>query len=168
MSKEIDDGIKKRKISVRRKKDGFVVSIDGFPYLIEDGKILPDGRLEFTYGGKTHKIFVAQEGENSFIKFNGKTYRLKEVEEVEGISSQSSESSLEAPLPGKITKILVKPGDVVTAKQQLIILEAMKMEHIISAPYAGTVKKVLFKVNDQVKEGQALVELEPMDKIEHK
>jgi len=55
-----------------------------------------------------------------------------------------------SPMPGKVVKVLVKPGDAVAAGQGVAVVEAMKMENEIRAPRAGTVHAV------HVKEGQAV------------
>ncbi|MFW9928833.1 MAG: acetyl-CoA carboxylase biotin carboxyl carrier protein subunit [Candidatus Thorarchaeota archaeon] len=166
MAKSIDDGNKKRKVDIRKKKDGYVIIIDEFPYLIEKAQMLPDGRIEFTIDGNTHRAVVVREGNDSHVLFDGQTFKLKDVDEQLIKSQEDLDSSLNAPMPGRITKILVNEGDIVKPKQQLLILEAMKMEHIISAPYAGTVEKIFFKVNDQVKDGQNLIKLDPIDKMD--
>ena len=66
---------------------------------------------------------------------------------------------VEAPLPGTITKVLVKPGQVLKAGETVCMMEAMKMENSITVEFAGTVKSVLVEVGAQVQSGQALVEL---------
>ena len=47
-----------------------------------------------------------------------------------------------APMPGRITKVLVKRGDAVAARQGLVVVEAMKMENELRSPRAGTVADV--------------------------
>ena len=64
-----------------------------------------------------------------------------------------------APLPGTITQITVKVGDVIKAGDQVLLMEAMKMENSITAEQAGTVKAILVEAGNQVQSGQALVEL---------
>lgn len=71
----------------------------------------------------------------------------------------ASASSVVAPLPGLILKILVKPGETVKAGQNLVIMEAMKMENDVQAPVDATVKSVLVREGDSVNEGDALIEL---------
>jgi len=66
---------------------------------------------------------------------------------------------VEAPLPGTITKVLVKPGHALKAGETVCMMEAMKMENSITVEFAGTVKSVLVEVGAQVQSGQALVEL---------
>jgi len=63
-------------------------------------------------------------------------------------------------MPGTVTKIVVKVGDVVKEDDELIILEAMKMENPIVADAGGTVKEILVKEKDKVKANQTLVVLE--------
>ncbi|HCI46040.1 MAG TPA: 3-methylcrotonyl-CoA carboxylase, partial [Rhodospirillaceae bacterium] len=67
---------------------------------------------------------------------------------------------LGAPMPGKVTAVLVEAGAKVEAGTPLLVLEAMKMEHVIKAPAAGTVTDLPFAVGDQVMEGAALVAFE--------
>jgi len=65
-----------------------------------------------------------------------------------------------APMPGKIVKLMVKVGDTVQPKQQVVIVEAMKMENPVVAKAQGTVKAVNFAVGDQVPTDKPIVELE--------
>ncbi len=67
---------------------------------------------------------------------------------------------VEAPMPGNIFKIQVKPGDAITKGQSVIILEAMKMENNIASDYAGTVKRIFIKEGASVQAGAKLIEIE--------
>jgi len=62
-----------------------------------------------------------------------------------------------APLPGTITEIKVKEGDVVKSGDTVVILEAMKMQNNIEAECAGTVTSVAVSKGDTVLEGSVLV-----------
>ncbi|WP_160153151.1 sodium-extruding oxaloacetate decarboxylase subunit alpha [Microbulbifer sp. ALW1] len=64
---------------------------------------------------------------------------------------------VKAPLAGNIFKVLVKPGDQVAEGQNIVILEAMKMETAVSAPRAGTVTGISTKEGDSVAVGDALL-----------
>jgi biotin carboxyl carrier protein len=55
-----------------------------------------------------------------------------------------------APMPGKIVRVLVKPGEEVEAGQGIVVVEAMKMQNAVRSPKGGTVERVL------VAEGQAV------------
>jgi biotin carboxyl carrier protein len=63
-------------------------------------------------------------------------------------------------MPGTIAEILVNVGDKVQADDELIILEAMKMENPICAPAAGTVKEIKVNEKDKVDANQVLIVLE--------
>jgi acetyl-CoA carboxylase biotin carboxyl carrier protein len=65
-----------------------------------------------------------------------------------------------APMPGKIKEIIVKVGDAVKEDDEILILEAMKMENPIVADGDGTVKEIKVKVGDKVTGNQVLVVLE--------
>jgi biotin carboxyl carrier protein len=65
-----------------------------------------------------------------------------------------------APMPGTIAEILVEVGNNVKVDEELIILEAMKMENPICAPSDGTVKEIKVKEKDKVDTNQVLVILE--------
>lgn len=64
-----------------------------------------------------------------------------------------------APLPGTVTEVLVKVGDKVSAGQNVLKLEAMKMENCITAESAGTVKAVRVQKGAQVQGGDVLIEM---------
>lgn len=64
-----------------------------------------------------------------------------------------------APLPGTVTKLVLKVGDAVNVGDTVLLMEAMKMENNITSEYAGTIKAILVEAGAQVQSGQALVEL---------
>ena len=64
-----------------------------------------------------------------------------------------------SPMPGTVMKITTAVGQHVVKDQELLILEAMKMESPIYAPCDGTVASILVKESDAVVEGQVLVQL---------
>ena len=65
-----------------------------------------------------------------------------------------------APMPGTIVDIMVAVGDGVEEDQELMVLEAMKMENPIFAPANGTVKEIKVKVGDKVESDAVLMTLE--------
>ena len=72
----------------------------------------------------------------------------------------AEQSSLTAPMPGTVIKVLVAPGDRVEPRQTLLVLEAMKMETPVVSPYGAVVKAVHVAEGDRVAGNQLLVELE--------
>jgi len=65
-----------------------------------------------------------------------------------------------APMPGKIVRVPVRPGDTVDARQPVVVIEAMKMENALSAGRAGIVREVLVQEGMSVEAGRPLVVLE--------
>ena len=64
---------------------------------------------------------------------------------------------VKAPMPGKILEVLVKVGDPVKEDDEIVMLEAMKMENPIYAPAGGPVKEVRVKANDSVDTDQVMI-----------
>jgi biotin carboxyl carrier protein len=66
---------------------------------------------------------------------------------------------LVASMPGRVVKIAVVQGQQVTAHQPLVVLEAMKMEHVVEAPYPGVISDLGVTVGQQVRGGARLLTL---------
>jgi biotin carboxyl carrier protein len=66
-------------------------------------------------------------------------------------------------MPGVATDVRVAQGDQVKARQVLVVLEAMKMEHHITAPVDGTVSELFVGTGAQVQNGEVLLVLDPID-----
>jgi acetyl/propionyl-CoA carboxylase alpha subunit len=69
-------------------------------------------------------------------------------------------STLTAPMPGTVIKVLAEPGARVAARQPLVVLEAMKMETPLVSPYDATVRAVHVQEGDRVAAGAVVVELQ--------
>ena len=78
-------------------------------------------------------------------------------------NSQITGTVITAPLPGTVFKLNVKVGDMVEKGQDVIILEAMKMENSISSDVTGRVKRIFVAEGDTVAESAALIEIESND-----
>lgn len=70
------------------------------------------------------------------------------------------DKTVTSPISGTVFKLLVKVGDTVDTNQDLIILEAMKMETNIVSAAPGTIKNVVVAEGDTVTQGQLLIEFE--------
>jgi 3-methylcrotonyl-CoA carboxylase alpha subunit len=69
--------------------------------------------------------------------------------------------SVLAPMPGSIVKINAASGQRVQAHQSLIVMEAMKMEHVLESPHSGTVRAIHFREGEMVSAGAIVAEVDP-------
>ena len=101
------------------------------------------------------------EGDNVAV-VNGKRYTIgvgaAEAKAAAKPAASGAGTTLNAPMPGAVLRFSVKDGETVTEGQEVMVLEAMKMETPISAPAAGTVT-FLVKQGDQVQTGHVLAEI---------
>jgi biotin carboxyl carrier protein len=77
-----------------------------------------------------------------------------------GQVAAAGEARVTAPMPGRVLRVLVKPGDDVAARQGLVVVEAMKMENEIASPKAGRIKEVAVAAGQSVEAGRLLVAIE--------
>jgi 3-methylcrotonyl-CoA carboxylase alpha subunit len=98
------------------------------------------------------------------VQTGGQTYRFffAEPPSLSGAAAAAgavAPGRVASPMPGKIVKIAVRPGEAVEERALLVVLEAMKMEHRIEADAAGEVKTVFVKEGEIVSGGAPLVEI---------
>lgn len=134
-------------------------------------------KVSFEWAGMTHSFELVQRSGDTVVlrDAHGVQHRLQVTAGLVsgcGLDAEISDAAagakkkaavlggLNAPMPGKVFKVLVKTGEAVTKGQTLLVLEAMKMEHAIKADKDGKVRKILFKEGDLVQGGMALAELE--------
>jgi len=72
----------------------------------------------------------------------------------------SSTYEVKSPLPGLILKLLVREGDEINAGQDVLVMEAMKMENKIQSEKAGIVKSIKVKEGDNILQDDVLLEIE--------
>ncbi|WP_328721556.1 ATP-grasp domain-containing protein [Streptomyces sp. NBC_00247] len=97
---------------------------------------------------------------------DGDTWQVRDHDPVEASLSGAARGgadTLAAPMPGTVTVVKVAVGDTVAAGQALLVVEAMKMEHVISAPHAGTVTELDVSPGAPVAMDQVLAVVAPDD-----
>ena len=126
---------------------------------------LGDGRLRLI----THKGAVLAEvtvaGPRRFVRLNGTDFALERIIGARKRKANADAGSLEAPMPGIVTRVMTAVGDVVHKGQPLIAVEAMKMEHLVRAPREGTIKQLLVRAGELVQGGATLIELEQPENV---
>ena len=104
-------------------------------------------------------VAVHSHGRETFRRVDPLYFKKKE---------ENQELKLFAPMPGNLLRVIVKPGEYVNRGQQLLVLEAMKMEHTILAPSDCIVLKILFNQGDLVQNGSELIEFTPLKNTDEK
>ncbi|MDE0824641.1 MAG: hypothetical protein OSB07_11850 [Dehalococcoidia bacterium] len=77
-----------------------------------------------------------------------------------GSAGSTPDNIIASPLSGRVISILVRPGDNITAGQEVCVVEAMKMEQSIRATRDGVIKEILVQPRDSVRTNDPLMELE--------
>ena len=139
------------------------LSIDQREHEVEATVEGPDA-IAVTTNGVRRRWTVARRGPQVVLESpDGDRYTLsyggRAAGGVRSAAAVSGSSMLRAPMPGSIVQVLVEEGDRVRARQPLVVLDAMKMEHVIEAPADAVVKRVECREGDTVAEGDLLVEL---------
>ncbi len=110
----------------------------------------------------SYRVWVSREMVS--MTRDGRRFRLfLDIDELGAGSGEADEALIAAPMPGKVARLLVAPGDHVVRGETLAILEAMKMEHRLAAPFDGRVSAVNVEEGEQIEEGTILLDLDPDD-----
>lgn len=135
-----------------------------------DGEITLDlldhslGALRFACGGHQALAQVVKTPGRISLFMAGHKHDFAPVDPLQmAAHDQDGGLAVIAPMPGLVAALPTRAGAVVVKGDPLVILEAMKMEHILTAPRNGTVKEVLVAEGDQVIDGTLLVQLEAAD-----
>lgn len=183
---EIELDGRSRAVAVEREGGDWLVSIDGRRLRVAVAAV--DGRWSILLGqadtgranGETaesgaralrawrsHEVTVEGTDETRVVRVDGRPVPLRIVDRRTRASRQGGSqagdggpAAVVAPMPGRIVKVLVAPGDAVAARQGVVIVEAMKMENELRAPRAGTVAAVNVTEGMSVEARAVLVVLE--------
>ncbi|HXA32950.1 MAG TPA: biotin carboxylase N-terminal domain-containing protein [Acidimicrobiales bacterium] len=136
-----------------------LVEVDGVNLPVVVGALGSDS-VVLTVDGVTRRYRVARTAHTTFVDGPDGSTALVEQERFPIPGSQVPAGSAVAPMPGGVARVNVAVGDHVTAGQDLVVLEAMKMEHTVHAAIEGTVAEVMVTAGTQVESGQVLVVLE--------
>jgi propionyl-CoA carboxylase alpha chain len=118
-------------------------------------------RVVLDVSGVLLAFAVHRVGDMSYVDSSEGSVELTEVPRFPIPSAESAEGTLVAPLPGSIARVLVVPGQRVTAGDLLLTVEAMKLEHAVHAPTSGVITDLRVATGEQVDAGTLLAVLAP-------
>jgi 3-methylcrotonyl-CoA carboxylase alpha subunit len=100
-------------------------------------------------------------GTRVHLFWDGVAYTLEEEREGSRRAARPESGALEAPMPGRVSAVKTVAGARVAKGDELVVVEAMKMENALRAPRDGSVRVVHVVVGEMVAPGRPLLELEP-------
>jgi biotin carboxyl carrier protein len=154
------------KMEITPESDGVVIDGKSFQW---DLVKIADGYFHILYNNKSYRAEIVKTEvatKSLTIKINGHSHvvELKDkfdlLLEKMGLNAAAGNkiNNIKAPMPGLIIDLKIKAGDIVKPGDQLLILEAMKMENILKSSGEGIVKNVRVKKGDSVEKGQILID----------
>ncbi|HET7219492.1 MAG TPA: biotin/lipoyl-containing protein [Vicinamibacterales bacterium] len=169
MTFEVEIDGKRRAVSIEPSAGGaFRVVVDGDAHIvraertgefglsiIQDEAVGRSVEVTVTPAGSKGEVLVGLAGKTVAVSIDGRRRRAA----IEGAHADG-EQAVTAPMPGRVARVLVAPGDEVTARQGVVVVEAMKMENELRSPKAGRVKDVSVAPGTLVEAGRVLVVIE--------
>jgi biotin carboxyl carrier protein len=173
MTFQFDIGDRLRVVEVHRDVSGHRIIVDGRAHHVEAARVGPDGwsflvRDEHGTAARSVDAVIAPRPGNGTVDVHIGGYRIPvHVRNGPGRRSRDLDGArgggpqrVVAPMPGKVVRVLVKPGDAVQPRQGLVVVEAMKMENELRAARAGQVRDVFVREGQSVEAGTPLVIVE--------
>ena len=118
--------------------------------------------IDAEVNGRRATARVTRDGDRLYVQAPGGTVAFDVVPRFVAPGAAAATGGLVAPMPGIVLDVRCAPGDVVDARQTLVVLEAMKMEHHVRAPADGVVVDVRVTKGQHVENGAVLLVLEPV------
>jgi biotin carboxyl carrier protein len=171
---ELEVGDRLRTVEIRRRADGFDVVVDGRARIVDVARVSPAGwslLVRDTERGIQRSVeatVLQRRGDVGFdVQIDGVHIPIqlkgglgRRTREIGTVGTGTGMQRVNAPMPGKIVRVLVAPGDAVKARQSLVVVEAMKMENELRAARDGRVRQVFVSEGQSVDAGAPLVVVE--------
>lgn len=138
----------------------FEVNVDGESHDIRLDSV-EGSRVRFTADGLSETAELTRTGSSLYFSYRGESYRVDDhTHEAATRGDAAGDGIIRASMNGRVVAIHAAEGDDVTAGQAVIVLEAMKMEHVHVAAVAGTLTSISVSEGDQVTAGKVIAEIE--------
>lgn len=148
--------------TVRRERgDIFKVGLGDTEYVMTLGAREGDV-MHFTSEGVLGSATFVREGEHLYFSFDGRTSQVHDLSHmaVMKAGAAGSDGKLRASMNGRVVSVLARAGDTVAAGAPVLVLEAMKMQHVHAAPMSGKLTALYAAEGDQVTTGFVVAEIE--------
>ncbi len=160
-------GGREHRLDVRQDRDGLRVRLDDREFLVDLLRVDP-ALYSLLIGGRSYEIDVLETEEALVVLVDGQPFQVEIQDEQQRRlraaagkgETKTGKRIVTAPMPGKVVKLLVKPGDAVQPGDGVVVVEAMKMENELKASTAGTVKEIRVEEGKAVSGGEVLVVIE--------
>lgn len=132
---------------------------------VMDLQRLEPGVFSALVEGMQHEVFIEKDGDGFVVTIRGRSQRVviadpRAFEASNGDRATATTAKVATPMPGKVVRILVRPGDIVEAGAGVIVVEAMKMQNELKSPIRGKVLMIGVLEGAAVNANQTLVVLE--------
>jgi len=146
--------------------EGWVVEVGGQTVRLRLTVIEPGVALLET-GGRSHLVHTVTAAGRTYLHVDGVTIAYEAGAQTQGADATPGGEdrclrALRAPMPGTVTQVAARVGDVVRSGQAVVVVEAMKMEHVVRAGRAGCVRALHVRSGDRVDGGAVVAEIGPV------
>ena len=152
---------KTRTVERTHTPEGILWAIDGVPWPADAAEIAP-GIYSILVAGQSWEVRIEAQGERLRIEVGRQEYSVAGWDRRQWRGGRARALELEgrqqirAPMPGKVIRVLAKPGESVEAGQGLVVVEAMKMQNEVKSPKSGTVETLAVSEGQSVNAGEML------------
>ena len=169
---EVEIDGRRRRVELERSPGGWVASLDGRSVPVDAVQIQIGEGWSLLVGApsarRSYEAVVADGARGAATVYvDGHAIEARVIDPRrfvrrgrDTVAGDAALRPITAPMPGRIVKVLVQPGDHVVARQGLVVVEAMKMENELRAPAEAVVREVRAAEGSSVEAGAVLVVLE--------
>jgi biotin carboxyl carrier protein len=163
---EVDEGAA-RSIEIEKQDGRFLVVLDGRTIRV-DARPLEGFFYSVLIDGIVHEVSIEPDADSWRVQVGTQVHRVSVLDPLRprgGTGAETSRSAgpvrITAVMPGKVSRVLAKAGSTVAEGQEVLVIEAMKMENAVSSPVSGRLLEVSVSPGDAVEAGATLAVIGP-------
>jgi 3-methylcrotonyl-CoA carboxylase alpha subunit len=124
----------------------------------------PDGRLAVSFDDRIETVHAIRAGDGVDLATPRGRFQLRLLDPFGALeAADEAGGHIRAPMPGTVLAVHARAGDAVAKGAPVLVLEAMKMEHVLRAPFDGRITSLACSAGDFVTEGTELAVIEPQE-----